>query len=107
MLNTWIGMGRLTRDPELKHTSNGVPVVSFTIAVDRQRNSSGEVETDFIDIVAWRQTAEFISRNFSKGRLIAIEGSLRIREYTDKEGRKRRTSEIAAENVHFCERKKD
>lgn len=108
MLNRWIGMGRLTRDPELKTTQNGVSVVSFSIAVDRDRKKKdAEKETDFIDVVAWRQTAEFVSKYFSKGRVAVVEGRLQVREYTDKEGHKRKAVEVLAENVYFGDSKKE
>ncbi len=107
MLNKWMGMGRLTRDPELKHTGNNVAVVSFTLAVDRDnKGRDGEKKTDFIDIVAWRQTAEFISRFFSKGRMMVVEGKIQLREYTDRDGNKRKAFEIVADNVYFGDSKK-
>jgi single-strand DNA-binding protein len=94
MLNRIILMGRLTRDPELRHTLAGIPVASFSLAVDREFKSKdgGEKATDFIDVVAWRQTAEFVSRYFTKGRMAVAEGRLQIREWTDKEGGKRRSA---------------
>lgn len=107
-LNKWIGMGRLTRDPELRRTGNGTAVTSFTIAVDRDRKpKDGERETDFVDVVAWRQTAEFVSKYFEKGRMAVIEGRLQFREYTDRDGNKRKATEIIAENVYFGDSKKD
>ena len=107
MLNRWIGMGRLTRDPELKRTANGTAVTSFTLAVDRDfKSQSGEKETDFIDIVAWRQTAEFISRYFAKGRTMAVEGKLQVREYTDRDGNKRKAVEVVVDNAYFGDSKR-
>ncbi len=107
MLNKWIGMGRLTRDPELRYTGNSVPVVSFTLAVDRDaKGKDGEKKTDFIDILAWRQTAEFVSRHFSKGSMAAVEGRLQVREYTDREGNKRKAVEVVADGVYFGGSKK-
>lgn len=106
MLNRAILMGRLVADPELRQTPNGVSVVSFRIAVDRNYNSkSGERQTDFIDIVAWRQTAEFVSRYFSKGKMIIVEGSIQSRNYEDKNGNKRTAVEVVADNVQFGESK--
>lgn len=102
MLNKIILMGRLTRDPELRRTQSGTAVASFTIAVDRDyRAASGEKETDFIDIVAWRSTAEFVSKYFAKGRMAVVEGRLQIRDWKDKDGGKRRTAEVVADNVYF------
>lgn len=109
MLNKIILMGRLTRDPELRYTQSSVPVASFTLAVDRdfKNKVSGEKSTDFIDVVVWRQTAEFVSKYFTKGRMAAVDGRLQIREWIDKEGSKRRTAEVVAENVYFCDSKHD
>lgn len=108
MLNRIIIAGRLTKDPELRHTGTGTPVVSFTVAVDRDfKSKTGEKETDFIDVVAWRGTGEFVSKYFSKGRLAIVEGRLQMRDWTDKEGNKRRTAEVIAENVYFGDAKKD
>lgn len=105
MLNKIAIMGRLTRDPELRH-ANEVPVCSFTIACDRDyKNGNGEKETDFVDVVAWRATAEFVQRYFTKGRMAVIEGRLQIRNWTDKEGGKRRNAEINADNVYFGDSK--
>ena len=108
MLNHITIMGRLTRDPELKTTPAGVPVASFTVAVDRDfaEKESGEKQTDFIDVVAWRNTGEFVSKYFSKGSMAVVSGRLQIREWQDKEGNKRRTAEIVADNVYFGESKK-
>ena len=109
MLNHIVVMGRLTRDPELRRTGSGVAVTSFTVAVDRDfgKNESGEKETDFIDCVAWRQTGEFVSKYFAKGRMAVVSGRLQIRNWTDKEGNKRRTAEIVADNVYFGDSKRD
>ena len=109
MLNRIILMGRLTRDPELRHTQTGTPVASFSLAVDRdfKDKQTGEKATDFIDIVAWRQTAEFVSRFFTKGRMAVVEGRLQLRDWTDKEGNKRRSAEVVADNVYFGDSKKD
>ena len=103
MLNHITIMGRLTRDPELRRTGSGVAVASFTVAVDRDFASreSGERETDFIDCVAWRQTGEFVSKYFTKGRMAVVSGRLQIRGWTDKDGNKRRTAEVIADNVYF------
>lgn len=103
MLNCVAIMGRLVADPELKTTGSGVSVCSFTVAVDRNFVRSGEErQTDFIDIVAWRNNAEFISRYFHKGSMIAIEGTLQSRNYEDKNGNKRKSTEVVVNNVSFC-----
>lgn len=108
MLNRIIVMGRLTRDPELRRTNSGNAVTSFAVAVDRDfKSQSGEKETDFIDVVAWRNTAEFVSKYFSKGRMAVVEGRLQLRDWTDKEGNKRRTAEIVADSVYFGDSKRD
>lgn len=108
MLNKIILMGRLTRDPELRRTGSGTAVTSFAIAVDRDfKSQNGEKETDFIDVVAWRSTAEFVSKHFAKGRMAAVEGKLQIRDWTDKDGTKRRTAEVIADNVYFADSKRD
>ena len=108
MLNHITIMGRFTRDPELRRTGSGVAVASFTLAVDRDFSpKEGEKETDFIDCVAWRQTGEFVSKYFSKGRMAVVSGRLQIRGWTDKEGNKRRTAEIVADNVYFADSKKE
>ena len=109
MLNHITIMGRLTRDPELRRTGNGTAVASFTLAVDRDFSSkdSGEKETDFIDVVAWRQTGEFVSKYFTKGRMAVVSGRLQIRIWTDKEGNKRRSAEVVADNVYFADSKKE
>lgn len=102
MLNHIELMGRLTRDPELRRTQNGTAVTSFSLAVERNfKEQGGERETDFIDIVAWRATAEFVSKYFTKGRIAVIEGRLQIRDWTDREGGKRRSAEVIADNVYF------
>lgn len=107
MLNHIALMGRLTRDPELRHTGSGIAVASFTLAVDRDfRSDSRERETDFIDIVAWRSTAEFVSKYFAKGRMAVVSGRLQIRNWTDKEGNKRRSAEVVADNIYFGDSKK-
>lgn len=108
MLNHAVLMGRFTRDPELKHTQSGIPVVSFTLAVDRDYTSrdSGERQTDFIDCVAWRNTAEFVSKYFAKGRMAVVSGRIQIREYTDREGNKRRVAEIVTDNIYFGDSKR-
>lgn len=103
MLNRVVLMGRLTADPELKQTQSGVTVTSFAIAVDRSRTSrDAEKQTDFINCVAWRQTAEFICRYFGKGKMIALEGSLQVRNYTDKNNNKRQAVEVLVDQVHFA-----
>lgn len=103
MLNCAILMGRLVADPELKTTTNGVSVSSFRIAVDRAYQKQGEErQADFIDIVAWRQTADFVSRYFRKGSMIALQGSIQTRNYEDKQGNKRTAVEVVADNVSFC-----
>lgn len=102
-LNHVVEMGRLTADPELKMTATGTPCVSFSIAVERNyAGENGKRETDFFDVVAWRGTAEFISRNFAKGRLITIVGSLENQKWTDRDGNKRTSTRIRAEQAHFC-----
>ena len=109
MLNRIILMGRLARDPELRHTQTGTPVASFRLAVDRdfKDKTTGEKATDWIDVVAWRQTAEFVSRFFTKGRLAVVEGRLQMRDWTDKEGNKRTSAEVVADNVYFGDSKRD
>lgn len=109
MLNHIIIMGRLTRDPELRRTGSGLPVASFSLAVDRDFTSrdGGEKETDFIDCVAWRNTAEFVSKWFSKGRMAVVSGRLQIRSWTDNNGNKRRSAEVVADSVYFGDSKKD
>ena len=109
MLNHITIMGRLTRDPELRRTGSGIAVASFTVAVDRDfgGRDGGEKETDFIDCVAWRQTGEFVSKYFTKGRMIVVSGRLQIRNWTDKDGNKRRTAEVVADNCYFGDSKRD
>ena len=108
-LNKIIIMGRMTADPELKNTQTGTPVVSFTLAVDRnfKDKQTGERAVDFIPCNAWRQTAEFVSRYFNKGRMAVVEGSLQMRKWTDKDGNKRTSAEVVAENVYFGDTKTD
>ena len=102
MLNHITLMGRLTRDPELRHTGSGIAVASFTLAVDRDfKSQNGEKECDFIDVVAWRSTGEFVSKYFTKGSMAVVSGRLQIRAWTDKEGNKRRGAEVVADNVYF------
>lgn len=109
MLNHIVIMGRLTRDPEFRATGSGLSVTNFSVAVDRDFSGkdSGEKETDFIDCVAWRKTAEFVTKNFTKGKMIVVSGRLQIRTWKDKEGNNRRTAEIVAENVYFGESKRE
>ena len=108
MLNHITVMGRLTRDPELRRTTSGAAVANFTIACDRDFTpNGGEKETDFIEIVTWRNTAEFVSKYFAKGRMAVISGRLQIRSWTDKDGNKRKTAEIVADNVYFGDSKND
>ena len=107
MLNKIILMGRLTRDPELRKTGNGTAVTSFTLAVDRDyKPQDGERETDFINVVAWRGTGEFVSKYFTKGRMAVVEGRLQVRDWTDKDGNKRRSTEVVADNVYFGDSKR-
>ena len=108
MLNHIVIMGRLTRDPELRRTGSGIAVASFTVAVDRDfgGRDGGEKETDFIDCVAWRQTGELVSKYFTKGSMAVVSGRLQIRNWTDKEGNKRRSAEVVADNVYFGESKR-
>lgn len=107
MLNKAILMGRLTRDPELKYTQGNLPVVQFTVAVERNRAAQGqEKQTDFINVVAWRKTAEFVSQWFTKGMMIIVEGSIQSRSWQDKEGHNRTTIEVVASAVQFGETKK-
>ena len=110
MLNHIVLMGRLTRDPELRRTGSGIPVTTFTLAVDRDfggNRETGEKETDFIDIVTWRSTAEFVSKYFAKGRMAVVSGRLQIRNWNDKDGNKRRSAEVVADNVYFGDSKRD
>ena len=100
-------MGRLTRDPELRRTGSGTAVTSFSLACDRDfKSQSGDKETDFIEVVAWKNTAEFVSKYFSKGRMAVVEGRLQIRDWTDRSGNKRTTAEVVADNVYFADSKR-
>lgn len=102
MLNHITVMGRLVRDPELRHTQSGLPVCSFSIACERDyKDAGGDKQTDFIDIVAWRNTAEFVSKYFTKGRMAVVDGRLQLRDWTDREGNKRRNAEILANTINF------
>ena len=107
MLNKVFIMGRLTRDPELRRTQNGTAVAAFSLAVDRdyKDKASGERTVDFIDVVAWRQTGEFVSRYFTKGRMAVVEGRLQVRDWTDQQGNKRRSYEVVADQVYFGDSK--
>jgi len=108
MLNHIVLMGRLVRDPELRHTQNGVAVVSFTLAVDRDyKNQAGEKECDFVDITAWRSTAEFVSRYFGKGRMAVVSGRLQSRKWTDRDGNNRTSWEVQAESVYFGDSRRE
>ncbi len=108
MLNKIFIMGRLTRDPELRRTASSTPVTSFSLAVDRDfKSQSGEKSTDFIDVVAWRSTAEFVAKYFTKGRMAIVEGRLQIRDWKDKDGNNRRSAEVVADNVYFGDSKRD
>nr|DAI29662.1 MAG TPA: Single strand binding protein [Caudoviricetes sp.] len=108
MLNKVIIMGRLTRDPELRRTQGGTAVTSFTMAVDRDfKSQSGEKETDFIDVVAWRNTGEFAAKYLAKGRMAAVEGRIQAREWQDKDGNRRKAVEVVADNVYFADSKRD
>ena len=108
MLNHIVIMGRLTRDPELRYTQSQVPVASFSIACDRDfgGRDGGEKQTDFIDCVAWRQTGEFVSKYFTKGSMAVVSGRLQIRDWTDRDGNKRRSAEIVVDNIYFGESKR-
>lgn len=108
MLNHITLMGRLTRDPELRRTQNGTAVASFTIAVERDgKGPNGEKQTDFIDIVVWGASAEFVSKYFAKGRMAIVDGRLQIREWKDRDGNKRRSAEVSAEHIYFGDSKRD
>ena len=109
MLNHITIMGRLTRDPEMRNTQSGVAVASFTLAVDRDFSGKdgGEKQTDFIDCTAWRHTAEFVSKYFSKGRMAVVSGRLQIDNYTDNDGNKRKAAKVIADNIYFGDSKKD
>lgn len=107
-LNHIVIMGRTTKTPELRRTPNGVAVTTFTLAVDRDfKNQNGEKETDFIDCVAWKGTAEFVANYVTKGRMLAVEGRLQLRDYTDKEGNKRKVAEVIASGVFFADSKRE
>lgn len=101
-MNIAILMGRLTASPELKQTQSGLSVTSFSIAIDRRFKTDGEKQTDFINCVAWRQTAEFITKYFTKGAMIAVEGTIQTRKYTDKNGNDRTATEVVVNQTHFC-----
>lgn len=109
MLNRIIIMGRLTKDPELRHTSTGTAVASFTLAVERdfKEKSSGQRATDFIEVVAWRQTGEFAAKHFAKGRMAVVEGRLQLRDFEDRNGNKRRVAEVLAEHIYFADSKRE
>lgn len=108
MLNKIFIMGRLTQDPELRRTQGGNAVTSFALAVDRDfKSADGTKETDFIDVVAWRNTAEFAAKYFTKGRMAVVEGRLQMRDWTDKEGNKRRSAEVVADNIYFGDSKRE
>lgn len=107
MLNKVILIGRLTKDPELRYTQAGIPVASFSLAVDRPFVKDKEKETDYIDIVAWRKLAETCGNHLGKGRLVGVEGSLRVRSYETAEGQKRKVAEVVADNIHFLDRPKE
>ena len=108
MLNQICVMGRMTRDPELRRTGSGIAVASFTLACDRDFAEKGkDKEVDFVDVAAWRSTAEFVSKYFTKGRMAVVSGRLQIRHWTGKDGGKRKTAEIVAEHVYFADSKKD
>lgn len=108
MLNSVIIMGRLTRDPELRRTQSGTAVTSFSLAVDRDfKSQSGEKETDFIDVVAWRNTGEFAAKYLAKGRMAAVEGRIQVRDWQDKDGNRRKSVEVVADNVYFADSKRD
>lgn len=106
MLNHIVLMGRLTRDPELRRTQSGTAVASFTLACDRDFGGDNKA-TDFVDIVAWRQTAEFACNYFTKGRMAVVEGRLQLRDWTDKDGNKRRNAEVVANSIYFGDSKRD
>ena len=107
MLNKVVIMGRFTKDPELRRTGSGAAVTSFSLACDRDfKSQSGDKETDFIEVVAWKNTAEFVSKYFSKGRMAVVEGRLQIRDWTGKSGNKRTTAEVVADNVYFADSKR-
>lgn len=109
MLNKIVIMGRLTRDPEMRQTGSGTSVTSFSLAVERDYSGrdGGEKQTDFIDVVAWRHTAEFVDKYFAKGDMAAVSGRLQIRDWTDKDGNKRRSAEVIVNSIYFGDSKKD
>ncbi len=107
MLNRIILIGRLTADPELRYTPTGLPVASFRLAVNRMKTQSGEQQADFINIVAWRQQAEFAANYLNKGRLVAVEGRLQIRQWTGQDGQRRSTAEVVCDRVQALERRKE
>ena len=109
MLNKVFLQGRLVADPELRHTQQGTPVASYRLAVDRDYKSkdSNAQNTDFVNIVSWRNAAEFVSRYFTKGRMMLVEGRLQMRSYTDKDGNRRVAAEVVTDNVHFADSRKD
>lgn len=108
MLNSVVIMGRFTRDPEMRQTPNGVPVASFSLAVERDfKDTSGEKQTDFIDCTAWRNTAEFICKYFTKGRMAVVSGRLQVRHWDDKDGNKRKSTDVIVENAYFADSKRD
>ena len=108
MLNKIIIMGRLTRDPELRRTQSGTAVTSFTMAVDRDfKSQSGEKETDFIDVVAWRNTGEFAAKYLAKGRMAAVEGRIQVRDWQDKDGNRRKSVEVVADRMYFGDSKQE
>lgn len=109
MLNKAFLMGRLTRDPALRHTTTGTPIANFSIAVDRdfKDRTTGERSTDFLDVVVWRQTAEFVAQNFTKGRMIVVEGRIQTRSWTANDGTKRTAVEIVADQVYFADSKRE
>jgi len=108
MLNHIVIMGRLTHDPELRRTASSTPVTSFSLAVERDfKNADGTKETDFIDVVAWRGTAEFAAKYFTKGRMVAVDGRLQTRKWTDKDGNKRTATEINADHLYFADSKRE
>ena len=109
MLNKIVIMGRLTRDPEMRQTGSGTPVTAFSLAVERDYSGrdGGEKQTDFIDVVAWRHTAEFVDKYFAKGDMAAVSGRLQIRDWTDKDGNKRRSAEVVADNLYFGDSRRD
>lgn len=104
MLNKWIGMGRLTRTPDLKNTPSGVDVATFSMAIDRNyKGQDGQKVTDYVDVVAWRQLAKLVGKYLEKGRMVVVEGSWQMRDWSDREGNKRRTWEVIAENIYFAD----